>query len=108
MKRDIKKYQFFKKLCILPFIDTIYLFGSRARGDFRERSDIDLAIECPQATKKDWSQVMAIIENADTLLSIDCVRLDMLNNNALLEEINAHKILMFERKKNDTKKKTQS
>jgi predicted nucleotidyltransferase len=67
-------YQFIEQLKSLPFIDEIWLFGSRARGDNQERSDIDLAIICPAASDIDWLKVVDIIENADTLLKIDCVR----------------------------------
>ncbi|CAN5444893.1 hypothetical protein BH10PSE19_BH10PSE19_22090 [soil metagenome] len=73
-------YQFLELLKQLPFIKAIYLFGSRARGDQRDRSDIDLAIDSPEASVKNWLQVQDIIENADTLLKIDCVRLDKANN----------------------------
>ncbi len=60
--------------CLLS--TKIYLYGSRARGDYSPTSDIDLAIDCPCASKQDWLQIIAIIENADTLLKIDCTRLD--------------------------------
>lgn len=46
-------YQFIEKLTTLPFIDEIWLFGSRARKDNHRRSDIDLAIICPNATDTD-------------------------------------------------------
>jgi len=69
-------YAFIEKLKSLPFVDEIWLFGSRARGDHRERSDIDLAIICPHATEQDWFQIMDIIENADTLLKVDCIRFE--------------------------------
>lgn len=69
-------YQFLQQLAALPFVEALYLFGSRARGDGRERSDIDLAVVCPNASYAQWLQVLAIIEQADTLLTIDCVRLD--------------------------------
>ncbi len=69
-------YQFIEKLKSLPFIDEIWLFGSRARGDNLERSDIDLAILCSSASDSDWLKVNDIIENADTLLKIDCVKFD--------------------------------
>ena len=55
-------YDFVSQLAALPFVEAIWLFGSRARGDHRERSDIDLAIECPGACEAQWQQVLAIID----------------------------------------------
>ena len=72
----MKQYKFIKKLEKLSFVEQIWLFGSRARGDHHERSDIDLAIMCPKATPHDWIKVMSIVENADTLLNIDCVSIE--------------------------------
>lgn len=69
-------YQFINNLKNLSFIDEIWLFGSRARGDHQERSDIDMAILCPKATDFDWQEVEDIIENADTLLKVDYIRFD--------------------------------
>lgn len=73
---DILKYNFFEKLKRLSFVEQIWLFGSRARGDNLEKSDIDIAIICPKASKKDWFEILNIVENADTLLKIDCIRFD--------------------------------
>lgn len=73
---DIAKYKFLDKIKALPCIDEVWLFGSRARGDNQERSDIDLAIICPNATNSDWLEVIKTIEEADTLLKIDCVRFE--------------------------------
>ena len=75
---DIKQYQFYKKLVSLPFVEEIILYGSRARGDNQERSDIDLAIICPQASDVEWLEIKNIVTSADTLLHIDCVRFDAL------------------------------
>ncbi len=57
-------------------IDRIYLFGSRARGDAQPRSDIDLAIGCPQADAKGWADICEAVDEADTLLKIDVIRLE--------------------------------
>lgn len=73
---DITRYSFWHALIALPFIEKIYLHGSRARGQQGARSDIDLAIMCPKASPKDWSRVREIIDHADTLIEIDCLRLD--------------------------------
>ena len=69
-------YHFIDRLKALPFVEAVYLFGSRARGDNRERSDIDLAIKLRENNIENWRKVMGIIENADTLLEIDCVNMD--------------------------------
>jgi predicted nucleotidyltransferase len=82
----LKKYAFLNALRAIPVIEKIILYGSRARGDNRERSDIDLAIVCPQATEKDWQKIVEIIEEADTLLVIDCVRFDTLAETSPLKE----------------------
>ena len=75
----LKKYKFIEKIKSLPFVEKVILFGSRARGTQLSRSDIDLAIVCPTATKELWQNVLAIIDNADTLLSIDCVNFDTID-----------------------------
>ncbi|MGL4226248.1 MAG: nucleotidyltransferase domain-containing protein [Rickettsia sp.] len=92
---SIKAYSFFVNLAKLPFIEEIWLFGSRVRGDNRERSDIDIAILCPNASKDDWQQVLEITYDADTLLKIDCVRFDTLNDDDKFKQniINFKKIL---------------
>ncbi|MGE0454033.1 MAG: nucleotidyltransferase family protein [Vicinamibacteria bacterium] len=59
-----------------PTVRRIVLFGSRARGEARPRSDVDIAVEAPAATARDWLRLVDIAEDADTLLAIDLVRLD--------------------------------
>ena len=76
----LKKYQFIEKIKNLPFVEKIILFGSRARGTQLSRSDIDLAIICPSASNKDWQEVLSIVDAADTLLVIDCLNFDTIDN----------------------------
>lgn len=91
-------YSFIKKLQQLPYVEKIILFGSRARGDNQDRSDIDIAIVCPTATENDWLQITAIIDQADTLLNIDCIRYDTLSYNATLKKaIDQDGIILFQR-----------
>lgn len=84
---DITTYAFFRALTALPFIEAVYLYGSRARGDANAASDIDLAIVCPNATDAQWAMVGDVIDNADTLLKIDYVRLDALHDGRLKANI---------------------
>lgn len=98
---NIKSYDFYYELRTLPFVQGIYLYGSRAKGTSMERSDIDLAIACPQASKDDWRKLLKLIHRADTLLKIDCVRLDTLEDLRLKKIIEAEKVILFERKENN-------
>lgn len=93
----LTKYHFFAQLNALPFVDKIILYGSRARGDNAERADIDLAIVCPRAGLYDWNQVMEVVDNADTLLKIDCVRFDQLSEtNPLKQAIIREGVTLFQ------------
>lgn len=65
------------QLRMWPWVDAVWLFGSRARGDAQPRSDIDLAFAAPRAAARDWSEVTEWAEDrAPTLLGLDAVRLD--------------------------------
>lgn len=79
-------------------MEAIYLFGSRARGDEQAKSDIDLAILCPHASERDWLNIVDIVDKADTLLKIDCIRLDNLPNEQLKAEIERDKVVLYEQK----------
>lgn len=96
----LTNYQFIYRLANFEFIKRVYLFGSRARGDHHSRSDIDLAIECSEASLQDWAQVVDFTEHADTLLAIDCVRLDTLKDNDLKNRIFTEGQLLYEREDN--------
>lgn len=98
MTFDITTYLFYQKLIQLPFVEKIILFGSRANGTFHPKSDIDIAIFCPSADIYQWSEVLNIIEDADTLLSIDCVNFNDLPSNSLLRaNIEKNGIVVYEK-----------
>lgn len=64
-------------------IQRVLLFGSRARGDYRPRSDIDLAISGGNTA----AFTLAVDEETDTLLMYDVVNLDGAVQPELLKEI---------------------
>ena len=89
---------FFKKLIAIDGVEKIVLFGSRARGDSQDRADIDLAISCSDLGVKEWQEILDIIDNADTLLKIDCIKFDDLNENSDLKKaIIQQGIVLYER-----------
>ena len=85
----------------IPSVEHVLLFGSRARGDHRERSDIDLAVMCPEASLQDWNRMNEIVEEAPTLLNIDLVRFDNAQE-SLQEEIRSEGLIVYERHKDRT------
>ena len=95
---NLPDYGFIHRLEELSFVDAIWLYGSRARGDNFERADIDLAVVCPKAAPEDWSRVLEIVEDADTLLNIDCVRYDQLKpGDSFRKSIDREKQVLFSR-----------
>lgn len=82
----------------IKVVDAIYLFGSRARGDYQERSDIDLAIKCQHVTDADWEMIMNKVQLLPTLLKIDCIRLDILKaSNPLYQAIMRDKVTLYQK-----------
>ena len=74
-------------------IEQVILFGSRARGDFKERSDIDLAIKGGQAELF----MVEVDEETSTLLKYDIVNLDGSVQRELLDSIEKEGILLYEK-----------
>lgn len=89
-------YSVARKLQGFAQIERIYLFGSRARGDAQARSDIDLAISCPMADARAWDSICEAVDEADTLLKIDVIRLEEAGPE-LKQRIMAEGRLLYER-----------
>ena len=65
----------------------LYIFGSRARGDYRANSDIDIAVMDSISTEKKY-KIMNEIDLIDCIYKIDLVFMQDIKN---LEFINAIK-----------------
>jgi uncharacterized protein len=83
------------KLSPVTSVKKIILFGSRARGDSDPKSDIDIAINCPQASQRQWLSINEKIDEINTLLSIDVVRFDKVPDE-LCEKIKREGIVIYE------------
>ena len=91
----LKKYNFIEKIKSLDFVNQVWLYGSRARGDNELKSDIDLAIVCnDDATDGDWNKIIDIIENRDTLLMVDYVRFDRMKDNKFKKNILKDRVVL--------------
>ena len=56
-----------------PGIQRVWIFGSRAQGNAREESDIDLAVEAPEWTVMDRARLSGGIEGLMLLYPVDLV-----------------------------------
>lgn len=72
-------------------IKKLIIFGSRARGDFRQTSDIDLA-----ASGGDFNMFAVDLEETSTLLKFDLINLDGPVEDALLESIKKEGRIIYE------------
>lgn len=71
----------------------IIIFGSRAKHSFKERSDIDIAVEVPIETVL---PIVQINEDINSLLTIDLVNLNKVQDH-LKNEITKEGILLYEK-----------
>ena len=74
-------------------VDIVYLFGSRAREDYKERSDIDIAFSGGMAS----DFVIRLDEETGTLLKYDIVDLKLPIQKELLESINKEGVVIYEK-----------
>ncbi len=74
-------------------VEKVILFGSRARGDFKERSDIDLAFQGGNSS----SFILDVDEDTTTLLEFDIIDLDKPIQQELLESIRQEGVLIYEK-----------
>lgn len=74
-------------------LNKVILFGSRARGDYKSRSDIDLAVsggDCDRFS-------LDVQEDTSTLLFFDVVNLDGTVQKELLESIEEEGVSIYEK-----------
>ena len=74
-------------------VEKVLLFGSRARGDFKRTSDIDLAV-----SGGDFDRfVLDVDEETTTLLMFDIIDLDREMQPELRESIEKEGVVLYEK-----------
>ncbi len=71
-----------------PKVDKALIFGSRAKGNYREDSDIDIALKGNNITLTDVLQLSSSLEDTGVAYKIDLVAYDSIKEPALVEHIN--------------------
>ncbi|MEQ9300738.1 MAG: nucleotidyltransferase domain-containing protein [Cyclobacteriaceae bacterium] len=68
-------------------IKKALVFGSRAKGNYRKGSDIDLAIIADDFSFDDMIHLQLEIDDLDLLYKVDCIDYDKIDNPKLKEHI---------------------
>ena len=78
-------------------LEKVWLFGSRARGDQRDKSDVDLAFKFDQSKMKNWTVFFVDFEdNIESLLTFDLVNIDAVEDQ-FRDKIMQAGILLYDR-----------
>lgn len=78
-----------------PRILSAKLFGSRAKGNFKHGSDIDLAIDSPHWQLSDFLAFQMELDDLLLPYKIDIVLLHVVDDDALLDHINRVVIVFY-------------
>lgn len=89
----VKVENFIVKLAKKYNLSKVILYGSRARGDNHERSDIDLAVEGGDVV----NFMLELDEEAPTLLMFDVVNLADKLSEDFLAEIERDGVILYEK-----------
>lgn len=72
----------------IPEVEQVIIYGSRAKGNFRNGSDIDITLKGEQLTYDILSIIIGEIDDLDTPYLFDISIFDKLNAPSLEEHIN--------------------
>lgn len=90
------------RLSHMAAVESVRIYGSRARGDADERSDFDVAIAAPNADRAQWQEILDSLDTIETLLDINAVRLEEASGEFKERILNEGKLL-YERREDPTK-----
>lgn len=96
LERDLRLIR--EAAASLPEVRRLILFGSRAKGNHRPGSDVDLAIEGESAGYQTARQLAEILNEERPLpYFFDVVSYRTLTDHALIEHIDRVGVLLFDR-----------
>ena len=79
-----------------PQVKRAVIFGSRARGDFRPNSDIDLAVYLVDSEDKMPGGLLLEIDDAAGIYKIDVIDMLRLNNKTLRQRIEEEGVEIYD------------
>ena len=70
-----------------PSINEVVIYGSRAKGNYSERSDIDLVVKNSPIDRHIISKILMDLNDSDLPYLLDIQSLEAIKNQQLLEHI---------------------
>lgn len=70
-----------------PTVKCVVLYGSRAKGNFRPNSDIDLMLIAPEISWREFNQIEAEIDDLLMPWKVDLALRHQVENEALLDHV---------------------
>jgi uncharacterized protein len=96
LKREFQKY---------PAIDQVKLYGSRAKGDFNQRSDIDLAVYGKDTDRFLIANLLLDFDDSDIPWKVDLQSYNDIKNRRLIEHIDRVGIVIYRKARTRNGKK---
>lgn len=78
-------------------IDKVILFGSRARNDYKNNSDIDLAIIFDSDDNDNYIKLLTKLEELNTLFKFDVIDYNKITNATLKQKIDKDGITIYQK-----------
>lgn len=79
----------------IPEIEAVYLYGSRAKGTYKRRSDIDLAVHFKKNGKSAMGKLKRELDELPIILKIDVLDDTKITKKAFRDEYEQTKKLFF-------------
>ena len=70
-----------------PEVERAQLFGSRARGNFKPESDIDIAVIAPTMSAARFAMLWSALDELPLVFKLDLLHFEALSNDALRNKI---------------------
>jgi predicted nucleotidyltransferase len=83
---------------LYPEIEALVLYGSRARGDYRPSSDIDLAVVAEHMPSRRFSEFWNALDDLPIIFKIDTLHMQRLSDQNLKKQILSQGIKLYQRK----------